>query len=205
MLRVGLTGGLASGKSFIGATLASLGCHLIRADDLGHQALAPGGGAYAPVLAEFGEGILKEDRTIDRRALGAMVFEDPEKLAALNRLVHPEVFRRQEELVEEYRKADPDGIIVVEAAIMIETGSYRRNQKLIVAVCSHEQQIERAMKRDHLSREEVEMRIARQMPLAEKIRLADYVIDTSHEKADSIRQTEEVYRDLRKVVSSIQE
>jgi dephospho-CoA kinase len=199
MLRVGLTGGLATGKSFIGRTLASLGCHLISADELGHQALLLDGDAYHPVVNEFGGGILREDGSIDRRRLAAIVFEEPAQLARLNALVHPAIFRRQEELIEEYAAADPTGIVVVEAAIMIEAGSHTRYRKLIVAVCSEEQQIQRAMRRDNLTREQVEARIRRQMPLADKRRLADYVIDTSGPKEDTVRQTESVHRSLRSI------
>jgi dephospho-CoA kinase len=199
MLRVGLTGGLATGKSFIGRTLAGFGCHLISADELGHQALAPGGDAYQPVLDEFGGAILREDKTIDRRILGAIVFERPDRLARLNELVHPVIFRRQEELIAQYSSQDPGGIVVVEAAIMIESATHTRYQKLIVAVCTEEQQIERAMRRDSLTREQVVARIRRQLPLAEKVRLADYVIDTSGPKEDTVRQTESVYRSLRSI------
>jgi dephospho-CoA kinase len=197
MLRVGLTGGLASGKSFVGEKLAELGCHIIRADELGHQVLLPGGEAFEGVLREFGERILAPDGAIDRKRLAAEVFNAPERLATLNRLVHPPVIRREEELVTQYAGQDPDGITVVEAAILIETGSYKRFDRIILAVCTEEQQIERAMKRDGLSREETLARLRRQMPLDEKRKYADYVIDTAGNKEDTIRQTVEVYRQLR--------
>jgi dephospho-CoA kinase len=197
MLCVGLTGGLATGKSFIGRTLEEWGCGIIRADNLGHEALAPGGEAYQAVIDAFGSGILKEDTTVDRRRLGEIVFADAEKLARLNALVHPVIFRREQERIEEFRAANPNGIVVVEAAIMIEAGSYTRYQKLIVAVCQEEQQIERAMRRDGLSREQAAARIRRQMPLEEKVRMADYVIDTSGSKQETIRRTREVYDSLR--------
>ena len=199
MLRVGLTGGLASGKSFVAAHLAKLGCHVLRADDLGHAVLAPGAEAWGPVVAAFGNGILRENGEIDRRKLGEEVFDKPERLAALNAIMHPPIFRRQERLLAEAAAADPHGIAVVEAAIMFETGSHERYQKIIVAACSDEQQIERAIKRDHLLREQVEARLARQIPLADKIRRADYVIDTSGTKEDTLRQTERVYASLRSI------
>ncbi|MFN7924832.1 MAG: dephospho-CoA kinase [Bryobacteraceae bacterium] len=199
MLRVGLTGGYATGKSFVGSVLADLGCHVIKADELGHAVLAPDGEAYESVVKEFGGAILKEDRTIDRRRLGELVFGNPERLAKLNSLVHPPVFRRQEDWFAAVAKSDPTGIAVAEAAIMIETGSHVRYQKLIVAVCDEKQQIERAMDRDHLTREQVMARLERQMPLAEKIRLADYVIDTSGTKQDTAARTEQVWQLLRKI------
>lgn len=197
MLRVGLTGGLASGKSFVAAVLSDLGCHVIHADALGHAVLAPDGEAYHDVIAEFGSGILDSGGSIDRKRLGALVFSDAERLAVLNSLVHPAVFERQERWMAEMAGRDPLGIAVVEAAIMYETGSDTRYQKMIVAVCSEEQQIERAMKRDQLSREEVLARLRRQLPLREKAARADYVVDTSGTKEETIRQAESVYRSLR--------
>jgi len=199
MLRVGLTGGLASGKSFVGQALADLGCHLIRADELGHAVLMPGGEAYQPVIEEFGPGILEAGGTIDRRKLAAEVFQRPERLEALNRLVHPPVIRREEELSQEYAARDRQGIVVVEAAILIETGHHKRFDRLVLAVCSLEQQIERAIQRDRLSREEALARLERQMPLAEKRKFADYVIDTGGLKQETLRQVEETYRSLRSI------
>jgi dephospho-CoA kinase len=199
MLRVGLTGGLASGKSFVGQALADLGCHLIRADELGHAVLMPGGEAYQPVIEEFGPGILEAGGTIDRRKLAAEVFRRPERLEALNRLVHPPVIRREEELSQEYAARDRQGIVVVEAAILIETGHHKRFDRLVLAVCSLEQQIERAIQRDRLSREEALARLERQMPLAEKRKFADYVIDTGGLKQETLRQVEETYRSLRSI------
>lgn len=197
MLKVGLTGGLASGKSFVGAALEELGCKLIEADQLGHEVLMPDGSAYAAVVEEFGPGILDENGEIDRKKLALEVFASKERLRRLNSLVHPEVHRRTDELMAEYFAADPDAIVVVEAAIHIETGGYRRFDKLIVVVCTVEQQIARAMRRDGSSRASALARLASQMPLEEKRKYADYVIDTSGAKEDTLRQTEEVYHLLR--------
>ena len=196
MLRVGLTGGLASGKSFVGRALADLGCLLIQADELGHRVLEPGGEAYDSVIREFGPGILRDDGAIDRPRLAALVFHDGERLAKLNALVHPPVKARENRLMDEYAAEHPHGIAVVEAAILVETGSYRDYAKLIVAVCSEQQQIERAMSRDGMTREQVLDRLRRQMPLAEKIEYADYVIDTSGAKENTLEQTRAVYQAL---------
>ncbi len=199
MLRVGLTGGLATGKSFVGRTLARLGCHLIRNDDLGHAVMLPGAEAYDGIVREFGSGILNPDGSIDRRKLSGLVFQNgvpAERLEALNALVHPAVRARTRAELEAFEKTDPNGIAVVEAAILVETGSFRDYDKLIVAVCGVEQQIERAMSRDGLTREEVLNRLSRQMPLAEKVQHADYVIDTSGEKESTIAQTQRVYESL---------
>ena len=197
MLRVGLTGGLASGKSFVGDALAEMGCLVIKADEIGHLVLEPAGEAYHGVIEEFGRDILDANDAIDRRVLAARVFGRSERLAKLNALVHPPVRVRIEKLVAEFAEREPDGIAIIEAAILIETGSYRGYDRLILVVCSEEQQIERAMARDHLTREEVLDRLRRQMPLAEKVKYADYVIDTSGTKENTLQQTREVYALLR--------
>ena len=199
MLRVGLTGGLASGKSFVGEALAGFGCRLISADELGHQVLSPQGECYAAVTGEFGRGILKEDGSIDRRRLAAVVFGSPEKLERLNGLVHPAVIAREEALIGKFEAEDARGIAVVEAAILIETGSYRRFHRVVLAVCQERQQLERAMARDGMSEAEARRRVERQMPLREKLRFADYVVDTSGEKEDTLRQTRAVYESLRSI------
>ncbi|MEO8662911.1 MAG: dephospho-CoA kinase [Bryobacteraceae bacterium] len=194
MLRVGLTGGLATGKSFVGRLLAGLGCHLLQADQIGHELLQPAGDAFAPVVSEFGASILALDGSIDRRRLGAEVFGNPERLAVLNSLIHPHVVKREEEWLGEVEAADPDGIAVIEAAILVETGSFRRFQKLILTVCSEEEQVRRAMGRDHLTEDEVRDRLKRQMPLEEKRKYADYIIDTSAAKSHTEDQVKELHK-----------
>jgi dephospho-CoA kinase len=201
MLKVGLTGGLACGKSFVGEALGELGCLLIRADELGHEVLAPGGEAYDGVLNEFGRDILAGDGTIDRRVLAARVFGDPDRLKRLNALVHPAVIRREEQIAADYGASRPDGIAVVEAAILIETGSYKRFDKMILVTCEEERQVERAMRREGAVEADVRARISRQMPTAEKRKFADFVIDTSGEKEDTLRQTRAVYQELRRIQS----
>ncbi|MCS7043269.1 MAG: dephospho-CoA kinase [Bryobacteraceae bacterium] len=201
MLRVGLTGGLASGKSFVGEALASLGCHLLKADELGHRLLMPGTAVYDRVVAEFGPSILDAEGRIQRRALGSVVFADPERLARLNAIVHPAVIEEEERWMQRVAAEDPHGIAVVEAAILIETGSYRRFDRIVLAVCAREQQIERAMKRDGLSREEALQRLERQMPLEEKKKFADFIIDTSGEKEQTLAQVRRLYEELRRLAA----
>ena len=199
MLLVGLTGGLASGKSFVGKELERLGCHLIQADEIGHQVLLPDGPAYQPVVDAFGPEILAGDGQIDRRKLAGIVFGDAEKLRLLNSFVHPAVVRREQEAVAAITAIEPDAIIVIEAAILVETGSYQKFHRLIVVFCTPEQQVERAMQRDAYTREEALARMNRQLPLSEKAKLADYVIDSSFEKEHTLAQTEAVYQALRSV------
>jgi dephospho-CoA kinase len=199
MLTVGLTGGLACGKSFVGEALASFGCLLIQADELGHEVLAVGGEAYEPVIREFGTEIVAADGQIDRRLLATRVFGDHAALARLNALVHPPVVRREEQLIAAYRDREPQGIAVVEGAILIETGSYRRFDRLILVVCTEEQQLERAMRREGAMETDVRARLGNQMPLAEKRKFAHFVIDTSRAKEDTLRQTRAVYEELRRI------
>jgi dephospho-CoA kinase len=203
MLHVGLTGGLASGKSLVGRSLADLGCFLIQADELGHQVIDQGGETYEAVVATFGKEILDPDGTIDRRRLAAIVFADhpdaPQQLAKLNALIHPHVKMREQSLRDAFAEQHPDGVAVTEAAILVETGSYKDYDRLIVAVCRPEQQIARAMERDGLSREEVLNRLRRQMPLEDKVKYADFVIDTSGSKENTVVQTRAVYEALRRL------
>ena len=197
MLKVGLTGGIGSGKTFVGDELAKLGCCVIRADELGHQVLSPSGEAYDPVTRHFGEAILNADGTIDRKRLASIVFGQPHELAVLNAFVHPAVQRREQELAAECAAKDPGAIVVVEAAILIETGSRGRFDRMILVECDERQQIDRAMLRHGADRQDIEARIARQMPLVEKRKYADYVISTCGTKQETLRQTQAVYESLR--------
>jgi dephospho-CoA kinase len=203
VLKVGLTGGIASGKTFVGEAFAGWGCCLILADEIGRQVMAPGGEAFGGVVHEFGREILAPDGVIDRPRLAALVFQNPERLARLNALVHPPVLRREDELATEFFAREPHGIAVVEAAILIETGSYRRYDKLILVFCTPEQQIERALRREGSVESDVRARIGRQMPLEEKRKFADYVIDTSETKEETLRQTRAVYEVLRQIESGL--
>jgi dephospho-CoA kinase len=199
MLHVGLTGGLASGKSFVGRALEDLGCYLIQADELGRRVIEQGGETYEAVVVTFGKEILDPDGAINRRRLAAIVFPDPQQLAKLNALIHPHVKIREKALAADFGRRHPDGIAVTEAAILVETGSYKDYDRLIVAVCGPEQQIERAMERNGASREEVLNRLRRQMPLDDKVKYADFVIDTSGSKENTLAQTRNVYEALRRL------
>ncbi|MGP8248286.1 MAG: dephospho-CoA kinase [Bryobacteraceae bacterium] len=198
MLKVGLTGGLASGKTFVGEELARLGCLVIQADELGHEVIEPGGEAYAGVVAEFGGEILTADGRIDRGRLAAEVFRAPERLARLNALVHPPVLDREEELIARFRSDQPGGIVVVEAAILIEIGRYKDFDRMILVYCQPEQQLERALRRPGATEADVRARLARQMPLEVKKQYAHFTIDTSAEKEDTVRQTRAVWEALAK-------
>jgi dephospho-CoA kinase len=197
MLIAGLTGGLACGKSFVAQAFANLGCHVVEADQLGHQVLLPDGEAFGPVVALFGEEILNEDGTINRQRLGRIVFGAPEKLAELNAIVHPAVQRRARSMFDEIARRDPDGIAIYVAAILVETGGWRDYDKLVVADCSRETQIRRAVERLGETPEDVEARLSRQLPAERKREVADFVIDTNGTKESTLRQTKMVFEQLR--------
>ena len=199
MLKVGLTGGLATGKTHVANILAGLGCRVLSADELGHQVLLPDGEAYDDVVREFGPRILDSSGRIERRKLAAEAFENPERLEKLNSLVHPHVIRREGLWLDRLAAAEPGAIAVVEAAILIETGSYRRFDRIILAVCTPEMQLRRHMERSGETESETRARLARQMPLEDKRRYADYVIDTSGSREDTDRQAREVFRQLEQV------
>ncbi len=197
MLRAGLTGGYATGKSLVAKELERLGCHVIYADELGHLVLQPEGEAYAATVEAFGPEILNPDGTINRKKLGEIVFASPELLAKLSGFVHPAVIRLEERMLSEFQRKDPNGIAVVEAAILIETGRAAVFDRVILTSCDEETQIARGMKRDHVTREQAMARVGKQLPLEEKKRHAHYVVDTSGAKENTARQVERIYSELK--------
>jgi len=197
ILQVALTGGIATGKGFVGQVFEELGCDRLEADRLGHETLRSTGEAFPEVVKLFGPEILDANGEIDRRRLGAIVFPDPARLEQLNAIVHPAVERLRQARVAEIAKTKPNAIVICEAAIYIETGAWKRFDKVVLTVCGRELQIERAMARSGWTREETEARLARQLPDDEKQKFADFVIDTSKSFEDSRRQTVEVYNRLR--------
>jgi dephospho-CoA kinase len=201
MLRVGLTGGIATGKSTVGAMFVELGCHLIESDQITHQLFEPGQAVHAAVVQQFGKRILGGDGTIDRRILGDIVFKDPQARAKLNSLVHPAIIQRQQEWLKEMDAQDPGGIAIVDAALMIEVGTYKNYDKVIVVTGSPEIQRERLRARSALSEEQIESRIRSQMPTEEKLKYADFVIDNSGSIGLTRVQVERVYRQLRAAVT----
>ncbi len=179
MLRVGLTGGIAVGKSYVSALLRELGCHVFDADDIARAVVQPGRPALNDIVAAFGPDVLAADGTLDRAKLGRLVFADAEARARLNAIVHPRVHAEQDRLLREVEACDPHGIAVVDAALLIESGGYRRFDVVVVVWCRPEIQLARLMARNGLSREEASQRIAAQMSSEEKRRYADFEIDTS--------------------------
>lgn len=197
MLRVGLTGSIGVGKSFVAGVLAELGCHVLDADLTAREVVEPNSLALAKVVAEFGAEVLQPDGSLDRTKLGALVFGDTQRRVTLNSILHPYIIARQDELLREWEAVDRDGIAVVDAALMIESGGYKRFDKLIVVHCRPDIQLQRLMSRNNLDLEDAEKRISAQMGQDKKKKFADYLIDTSEGFDDTRRQTEAVFAALR--------
>jgi dephospho-CoA kinase len=199
MLRVGLTGSIAVGKSFVAGIFVELGCHVLDADHTAREVVVPGSPGLDAVAKFFGAEIINPDGTLDRQALGALVFGDEQKRQQLNHLLHPFIIARQDEILREWERADPAGIGIVDAALMIESGGYKRFDKLIVVHCRPEVQLERLILRNGLSRDEAQRRIDSQMPQEEKQKFADYLIDTSDGFEPTRKRTAEVYKELKRL------
>jgi dephospho-CoA kinase len=196
MLRVGLTGSIGVGKSFVAGVLAELGCHVLDADLIAREVVEPRSLALERVVAEFGTEVLQPDGSLDRTKLGQLVFNDAQQRAMLNSILHPYIIARQDEVVREWEAVDAGGIAVIDAALMIESGGYKRFDQVIVVHCRPDVQLQRVMLRNGLSREEAEKRINAQMSQDEKKKFADYLIETSEGFDDARRQTEKVYAAL---------
>jgi dephospho-CoA kinase len=196
MLRVGLTGSIGVGKSFVAGVLAGLGCHVIDADVTSREVVAPGSQGLRDVVSAFGPEILRGDGTLDRSKLGALVFVDAPKRLLLNTILHPYIIAGQDQQLRAWEAKDPDSIAVVDAALMIESGGYKRFEKLIDVHCRGDVQLARLMKRNHLTLEAAEKRIVAQMPQEEKKKFADYLIDTSDGFEAARARTREVYGEL---------
>jgi dephospho-CoA kinase len=195
MLRVGLTGGIACGKSHVRARLAVHGLRTLDLDRIAHEVTARGGAAYGDVVRAFGQGVLAADGSLDRKALGALVFADAAARGRLNAIVHPRV-REEEARRADAWKDDPAAIVVSEAALLVEAGVHPRFDRLIVAHCGAEQQLQRLMARDGIGEAAARARIDSQLALDEKRRFAHFEIDTSGSPADTDRRTDAVAAEL---------
>jgi dephospho-CoA kinase len=207
MLKVGLTGGIASGKSAVGKMFVALGAHLIQADAIAHQLMQPGHAVYDEVVAHFGREILNPDGTVNRANLAAAAFGvkrgegKPSRVQELNRIVHPAVIRRQEEWMDEVGRGDPQAVAIVEAALILEAGAAKRFDRLVVVTCTDEQRAARFAARQKIdleaAKKEVARRMAAQLPEAEKIKAADCLIDNSGSLDQTEAQVRQAWERLR--------
>ena len=200
MLKVGLTGSIAVGKSFVCEVFRELGCHVLDADQTAREVVEKGTVGLRRIAEEFGVEVLTTDGSLDRKKLGAIVFNDEQKRQLLNSIVHPLVIEKQNEWIEECEAVDPNGIAIVDAALMIESGGYKRFDKLIVVWCRPDIQLARLMKRESLSHLDAERRIASQMPQDEKKKFADFLIDSSEGFDPTRDQVVETYKSLRHLI-----
>ncbi|MDD2556597.1 MAG: dephospho-CoA kinase [Syntrophaceticus sp.] len=193
---IGLTGGIASGKSLVSGMLKELGGQIIDADLISRQVVEPGKPAWQQIVKEFGEGIINEDQTIKRKKLGSIVFADPDQLDKLNKITHPYITEEIEELLEEYRESGQGGVMVLDAPLLLELGMERLVDQVWVVAVDYDTQLERLMKRDNLSAEEAKCHIQAQMPLEKKIKRADRVIDNHFTLNETKQQVEEFWQEI---------
>jgi dephospho-CoA kinase len=208
MLKVGLTGGIASGKSVIGEMFVALGAHLVQADRLAHELMDPGEPVYNQVVRHFGREILNPDGSINRPKLAELAFGAPDlpedqrgsRVAELNRIVHPAVIRSQEEWMQAVGAQDRNAVAIVEAALILEAGMGKRFDRLIVVTCAPEQRAARFAARQKMDLEsankEVQRRMAVQLSDEKKVKAADYVIDNSGSLATTHEQVTEIWKKL---------
>jgi dephospho-CoA kinase len=208
LLKVGLTGGIASGKTVVGEMFVALGAHLVQADLIAHELMQPGQSVYYEVVAHFGREILNYDSSVNRSKLAEAAFgrassTAPSRVEELNRIVHPAVVRRQEEWMEEMGRKDSNAVAMVEAALILEAGAAKRFDRLIVVTCTEEQRVTRFAARHKLpldaARKEVERRMAAQLPESAKIKAASFVIDNSGSLDHTREQVRKVWEHLAEV------
>lgn len=202
MFVVGLTGGIASGKSVVSEILRKLGAQVIDADEISREVMVPHTKCWKEVVTSYGREILREDLTIDREKLANSVFNNTEQLDKLNRIVHPEIMKRIDERLREIRLKYPQAIVIVDAALLVETGAYKSYDKLIVVNVSEETQLERLINRDGMSREEAKNRIILQLPLSEKVKVADYIIENEGSLFRTRENAEKVFKELSSLIST---
>lgn len=196
-LIIGITGGVAAGKTLVAAEFVRLGAYLIDADVVAREVVSIDTPAYREIIAEFGSGVLLADGAIDRKTLGRIIFTEAVRRAALNRITHPRIRSRITELSDEYRRAGDRPFIVIDAALLIENGLYKLLDKVIVVDAPAATLIERMSSRDGLSEAEAKARLAAQMPLAEKRQYADYVIYNGGTREETLEAVARIYAELK--------
>jgi dephospho-CoA kinase len=197
MILVGLTGGVATGKSTVAKMFERCGAHTIDADLLAHAIVQPGKPAWRAIVAAFGTTILNPDRTVNRHALGAIVFRNPSKLRRLERIIHPRVAREQVRLTKQAAREDPQGVVIYDVPLLFEAGIDRRVGRTVVVTADRETQISRLKKRNGFTRADAIRRIRSQMPLKYKAAAADYVLDGTAPRSQLQVKVKQLYRELR--------
>lgn len=195
-LLVGLTGGIATGKSTVSTMFAHLGAKVVDADLLAREVVMPGQPVLAQIVKEFGPDVLQEDGSLDRKRLGAVVFADGEKRKRLEEITHPAIRARQQRILSVYEEEGFEGVIIWDVALLIETSAAKGMDRVVVVIADSDTELRRLVARDGFSEEDARRRMASQMPLSEKVKVADYVIDNSGTRAETERRVREVHRAL---------
>lgn len=193
---IGLTGGIASGKSTVSRALQDLGAIIIDADEVAHAIIEPGKPAWEDIVEHFGTEVLNPDQTIDREKLGAIVFNDPARLQVLNQITHPRVGEQFKQMIKNIKSQQSDAVLFIEVPLLYETHMDRICDEVWVVWVDEETQIQRLMKRDGLSREDALKRIDAQMSLDEKARRADFVIDNRFSVEETIESATIYYNNI---------
>jgi dephospho-CoA kinase len=197
MLVVGLTGGVASGKTTVSRILQQEGAYLIDSDLIARELVQPQTPTWSELIRVFGREILEKDESINRKALADRVFSNPQKRGQLEKILHPQISREIDRRIEEIRKKDPEAVVVVDAALLVETGAHRRMDKLIVVTATEAQQVERLGRRAGAAPQEAREILSAQMPLAEKLKVADSIIRNEGALEETIRRAKEIFQDLK--------
>jgi dephospho-CoA kinase len=197
MLVVGLTGGVASGKTTVSRILQQEGAYLIDADLVARELVQPQTPAWSELIRIFGREILEKDESINRKALADRVFSCPQKRGQLEKILHPQISREIDRRIEAIRKKDPEAVVVVDAALLVETGAHRRMDKLIVVTATEAQQVERLGRRTGAAPQEARGILSAQMPLAEKLNVADFIIRNEGTLEETIRRAKEIFQELK--------
>ena len=196
MLLTGLTGGIATGKTTVSEMFVKLGAHLIDADVIARDVVKPDTPAWKEIISAFGESVLDDKKEINREKLAAEIFNDSEKRKILESITHHRIIEEENRLINDLQDKNKSEIIVLDAALLIEAGHHNRVDKLIIVYLDRETQIKRLIGRDNLSFADAEKRVNSQMPLDEKVKLADYVIDNGKSLDEVEKQVSKVYSDL---------
>ena len=194
MLVVGLTGGIASGKSTVAGILKDLGALVIDADILSREVVLPHTRCWKSITAHFGKGILNKDLSINRKKLASRIFSDPEKRMRLNRIIHPAIKKLIRQLITDIGHDDAGALVIVDAALLVETGMYRDYDRLVVVAADENVQLARLMRRDRCSLTAAQRRLRSQLPLAPKMQVADHVINNQGSLAQTRRQTRMLFK-----------
>jgi len=200
-LLAGLTGGMGSGKTTVGKLFQSLGAYVLDADELCRSLVEPGKPAWQETVDLLGNEVLRDDQTLDRRKVADIVFTDPEKKKALEAILHPRVMEEEQAIYKDIMKDDPGALVIIDAALLIESENYRKVDKVIVIACDEETQLERIMAKNMFSREDAQRRLQQQMPLEEKIKFADYVLHNDSGLSDLKEKVEALFHQLKQLAA----